>query len=57
VDAGATQAILERGSSLLPKGIKTVTATFPAVKLSASAIAKDAILPTASAAITAMRCA
>ncbi|HBV6660120.1 TPA: glutamate 5-kinase, partial [Klebsiella aerogenes] len=28
VDAGATQAILERGSSLLPKGIKTVSGNF-----------------------------
>ncbi|STR41443.1 glutamate 5-kinase [Klebsiella michiganensis] len=28
VDAGATQAILERGSSLLPKGIKTITGNF-----------------------------
>ncbi|MCS5959718.1 hypothetical protein LNP74_02440 [Klebsiella pneumoniae subsp. pneumoniae] len=28
VDAGATQAILERGSSLLPKGSKSSAATF-----------------------------
>ncbi|ENY58823.1 gamma-glutamyl kinase, partial [Klebsiella pneumoniae subsp. pneumoniae KpMDU1] len=28
VDAGATQAILERGSSLLPKGIKIVSGNF-----------------------------
>ncbi len=55
VDAGATRAILERGSSLLPKASKPSRETFPAVKLSASAIAKVAILPTASAAITAMR--
>jgi glutamate 5-kinase len=32
VDAGATQAILERGSSLLPKGLKPSPATSPAVK-------------------------
>ncbi|WP_307721976.1 PUA domain-containing protein, partial [Escherichia coli] len=28
VDEGATAAILERGSSLLPKGIKSVTGNF-----------------------------
>jgi glutamate 5-kinase len=39
------------------KASKPSRVTFPAVKLSASAIAKVAILPTASAAITAMRCA
>lgn len=32
VDAGATRAILERGSSLLPKASKSSAATSPAAK-------------------------
>jgi glutamate 5-kinase len=47
VDEGATAAILERGSSLLPKGIKSVTGNFSRGEVIRIRNLKVAISPTA----------
>ncbi|VTN31528.1 glutamate 5-kinase [Klebsiella pneumoniae] len=57
VDAGATQAILERGSSLLPKGIKIVSGNFSRGEVIRIRNSEGRDIAHASAATTAMRCA
>lgn len=56
VDEGATAAMLERGSSLLPKGIKSVTGNFSRGRSSEFVTCKGVISLMASAVITVMLC-
>ena len=57
IDDGALSAVLERGSSLLPKGIREVSGNFSRGEVIRIRSLWAAISPTACHVITAMRCA